>query len=265
MKRTAMSDSPEYASHRLFATIDRYTKVYECLSMSVQPFLTMGTGAFINIDSYLFESIGGTLHSVRAIVGEGRINDGYALLRKYFDSITLSVYIDLYLNDQRDKGLAVEQVNNWLRRGKPLPEYPKMRGYVARSHRLDPVIGMLLKADGRYKAIRDRCNGHMHHLDFESVLLNDKYVHVERIPLLDQIEDDVTDLFVLHLTCIFFINEHYMMSSDYLDCRECGLDPPADAQYWVAPFVQDVFDDVLAVRRPDVCCALKRHTSMHLA
>ena len=45
----------------------------------------------------------------------------------------------------------------------------------------------------------DRCNGHMHYGDFQSVLLNDKYVPVDTLTVLDQLENDVADLFVLHL------------------------------------------------------------------
>ena len=60
------------------------------------------------------------------------------------------------------------------------------------------------------------------------------------------------------------MNGHYMMSSDYVDCLECGMTPEADSQYWVAPFVQAMFDEVLNVRRPDVCAAIRSDTSMHL-
>ncbi len=226
------TDNPTYRSHTVFAAFDRYADFYGQLSMSVMGFMTVGTGAIINIDSYLYQSIGGTLNSVRVIVGEGRINDGYALVRKYFDSVMLSVYVDLYLNDRRDEGaFAIAQVNDWLRGTRALPEYRIMRAYVADSRRLEPVIGMLLKTDGRYKAIRDRCNGHMHYRDFQSVLLNDKDVHVDRLPVLDQLESDVADLFALHLACVFFMNGHYMMSSDYVDYLECGMQPEADSQY----------------------------------
>ena len=77
-------------------------------------------------------------------------------------------------------------------------------------------------------------------------------------------ESDVTDLFVLHVACVFFMNEHYMMSSDYVDALECGMTPEVDSQYWIALFVQEVFDELLTVRRPDVSAVIKNRTSMHL-
>ena len=231
--------------------------------MSVAGVETGGTTVVASIDSLLYLSIGGTLRSVKVIIREGRINDGYALLRKYFDSVTLSLYVDLYFNDRPGEE-AEKKATDWLRGAKPLPKYKVMHACVANSRRLEPVIGMLLKKDHPYKAIRDRCNGHMHYGDFRSVLLNDKYVPVDTLTVLDQLENDVADLFVLHLACVFFMNRHYMMASEYMDSVDSGMEPEADSQYRVDPFVQEIFDEVLQVRRPDVCAAIRSRTSMHL-
>ena len=229
-------------------------------------FVKSGTGAFIvNMDTYLYQSMGGTLKSVAVILGDGRINDAYALIRKYFDSVILSLYVDIYLDDHCDEEpVAVAQINDWLRGTKALPDYKVMKAYVAAAKQLKPVIGMIVKPDSHYKAIRDRSNGHMHHKDFQSMLLNDRDIHVDRLPVLDQMERDVTDLFVLHVACVFFMNQHYMMSSDYVDALECGMTPEVDSQYWVAPFIQEVFDEVLTVQRPDVSTIIRTHSSMHL-
>ena len=96
------------------------------------------------------------------------------------------------------------------------------------------------------------------------MLFNSNSLHINRQPILDQLENDVLDLFTMHLTCVFFINEHYMASSDYMDYLECGLKPETDSQYWVAPAIQKIFDEVLEIRRPDVCAVIKDHSSMHL-
>ena len=264
-RRPMTEDNPAYRSHGVFPALDRYADFYEKLAMSIIGFVTAGTDAFINIDTYMYQSMGGTLNSIRTILYEGRINDGYALVRKYFDSVMLSLYVDLYLNDRLDEGVSrVDQVNDWLRGKKALPEYKSMKTYVTDAARLKPVIGMLLKSDHRYKAIRDRTNGHMHYSDFQSMLLNDRDVRAKRLRVLDEIESDVADLFVLHLACVFFMNGHYMMSSDYVDYLECGMKPEVDSQYWVAPFVHEIFDNVLSVRRPDVCAVIRSQTFMHL-
>jgi len=59
---------------------------YRMLSFSVYPFISMGTRSFCNIDSYVYSSVQGTLDSIKAVLSNGRINDSYSLLRKYYDS-----------------------------------------------------------------------------------------------------------------------------------------------------------------------------------
>ena len=256
----------EYRSHALFTSLDRFMEFYEQLSDLIMGFLTPSIHELIiNVDTYLYLSIRGTLNSIRMTVGEGHINDGYALVRKYYDLVMLSIYLDQYLKDRSDEeAIAVDWVKNWLRDKKPLPSYKVMCDYVVGATQLEPVIGMLLNTDDRYKAIRDRSNAHMHYCNFHSILLNDKDIYIDRMTFLDRLKSDVADLFVLHLTCVFFTNEHYMMSSDYMDCLECGMTPNADSLYWVAPFVQNIFDEGLNKRRPDVCAVIKKHTLMHL-
>lgn len=58
---------------------------------------------------------------------------------------------------------------------------------------------------------------------------------------------------------------NYMMSSDYTDALDAGMPPETDSQYWVAPFIQEIFSDVLETKRPDVASLIKKKTSMHLA
>jgi hypothetical protein len=55
------------------------------------------------------------------------------------------------------------------------------------------------------------------------------------------------------------------MSSHFVDCLECGMTPEEDSQYWVAPFVQNVFDTVFKVARPDIAAAIKQHSCMKLS
>ncbi len=61
------------------------------------------------------------------------------------------------------------------------------------------------------------------------------------------------------------INEHYMVSSDYLDHLNLGMSPPENSQYWVAPFIQEMANEVLLKERPDILELLKRLTNMELS
>src|SRR3546814_20535950 len=69
----------------------------------------------------------------------------------------------------------------------------------------------------------------------------------------------------MHLGYIFFLNDRYLMSSDYLDALECGMQPEDGSQYWVAPFIQEVFDKVITPRRPAVTAVIKTNSAMKIS
>lgn len=254
-----------YQNHHVFSELEQYTHFYKNLSMSVLSFCSMGTRAIYNIDTYVLSSIQGTLESVRTVLATGRINDAYALLRKYYDSAIINVYSNLYLNDHHSiENFIVEKINNWLQGKSQLPEYRVMSRYIRDSPKL-ATINALLYSDERYKLLRNRCNDNTHYNFFNNILLNDNKIYLEdRIQWLDSLLQDAQDIFILHLAFIFFLNDHYLMSSDYLDSLECHLEPEEGSQYWVAPFVQKIFTEVIAKKRPDIAVAIKKNTSMEL-
>lgn len=55
-----------------------------------------------------------------------------------------------------------------------------------------------------------------------------------------------------------------MASSDYVDSLDCGLMPEEGSQYFVAPFVQKIFDSVIKKNRMDLAEEIKSKTSMKL-
>jgi hypothetical protein len=261
-----MPRDQEYRNHLVFGELDRYITFYESLADSVFQFVTMGTKAICNVDSYVFSSIQGTLVSIRTVLADGRINDAYALLRKYYDSAMINIYSNVYLQDHFSiENFVVEQIDNWLKGKARLPEYRIMSQYIRSSPKTAPINALVFATD-RYKRLRDRCNDHTHYNFYRNVLFNDNQIALpDRLHALDQFSTDARDVLILHVAYIFFINGHYMMSSDHLDYLECGMTPEPDSQYWVAPFVQDVFDGVVAKHRPDIAETVKKHTSMHLA
>jgi hypothetical protein len=94
-----MVNDEEYKNHHVFSELEGYFDFYKSLSWSVFSFCLTGTDAICNIDSYVYSSIKGTLESILKILNNGRINDAYALLRKYYDSAIINVYSNLYLKD----------------------------------------------------------------------------------------------------------------------------------------------------------------------
>src|SRR5690606_32792877 len=103
--------------------------------MSVMNFSTMDTTAFVSIDTYVYSSIQGTVDSIKILLEKGRINDCYSLVRKYFDSVVINTYSNLYIQDHRSiEKYIVEKINNWLHGKEQLPEYRVMSQYIRNSN-----------------------------------------------------------------------------------------------------------------------------------
>lgn len=254
-----------YKNHSIFINLEKYSKFYELLSFSVFGFLTPGVSAQSNIDSYVFSSIQGTLDSISEILQKGRINDAYALLRKYHDSIIINIYSNLYLKDNLEaEGFVVKKINNWIDGTEKLPDYRVMSQYIHNQSAVSELTQAFYK-DDIYAKLRDRCNDNTHYNFYHNVLLNDKDIHNgNSINLLNIFDQDCRNLFILHLGYLFYINGHYMASSDYVDFMDMGIAPPPDSQYEVAPFIQEVFNDVVKKNRPDISTLIKNTTYMRI-
>jgi len=125
-----------YKEHQVFSKLDEMIDFYKSLSFSIFRFMTQGTKAICNIDSYVYSSVQGTLESIKNILRNGRINDSYALLRKYYDSSIINIYSNIYLNDNFSlENFVVEKIDNWLQGKEQLPEYRVMSQYIRKSDR----------------------------------------------------------------------------------------------------------------------------------
>jgi len=254
-----------YKEHPVFEQLSDYAEFYKDLANIVMGWVTQGTTSIINIDTYVYSSIQGTLESINDILIKGRINDAYALLRKYYDSAIINIYTNLYLDENFSiENFVVNKINDWLHGKEQLPEYRVMSNYIRKSEKL-AEINELLNKDNRYKEIRDRCNDHTHYNFYKNLLLNDNEIYLEnRIAVLNVFSKDLENLFVLHLSYLFYLKDQYMMSSDYVDSLDLGLTPEEGSQYFVARFIQEIFDKVIKKNRMDLAIEIKSHTAMKL-
>ena len=254
----------EYQNHKVFGQLVEFSDFYKSLSLSTMGFLTLGTTT-INLDTYVFSSIQGTLNSIYEILIKAKINDSYALLRKYYDSTIINIYTNLYLKDNFSiENLIVEKIDNWRKGTDRIPEYRVMSRYIQNSNKLKQITELLMK-DKLYKNIRNRCNDHTHYNYYYNLLLNDSEIYLPtRIKELDTFSADLTAIFVQHFAYLFYLNDHYLMSSDYFDHLDAGMTPKEGSQYWVAPFIQKIFDDWIKPNRQDIADEIKSKTSMAL-
>lgn len=255
-----------YKKHSIHSDLKYYAKFYEMLSDSVMSYVNVGTSTIMNMDTYVFMSIKCTIESIALVLQDGKVNDAYALLRKYNDAVIINAYTNLYLQDNAGRdGYYIEEINSWLKGCKPLPRIQKMDKYLVDSNRISD-LSRLLSIDSRYELIRDRCNDNVHYNSFSLLVMNEGQVYMqERIKVLSQLQQDIKEIFALNISYMFIISPHYMCSSDYIDFLECGMEPPHGSQDWVADFIQEAIDIVLKPTRYDVYSLLKEKTSMHIS
>jgi hypothetical protein len=259
-------EDASYQKHLVFKDIDYYIAFYKKLSFAVMSWITVGTTALLNIDTYVYSSIQGTLSSIKNILHNGRITDAYALLRKYHDSIVINIYTNVFLEEKISlENLIVKQIDDWLKGTAKMPEYRIMSQFIQKS-KIMGEISQSLFGDGRYKAIRNRCNDATHYNFYKFILINDNEIYLKnRLSILDEFKEDLKNLIILHFALLFFIKGNYMMASDHRDALDLGATPEPESEYWVAPFIQDFFDEVIAKNRPDLAQIIKENTAMKLA
>ena len=219
----------------------------------------------INLNTHVFTSIKGTIDSIKLVLNNGRINDAYALLRKYYDSTIINVYTNLYIEDNSnlDKYI-VDKIQNWIKGTEKLATYCEMSQYIRKSERLKPITDLII-VNEKYKDIRQRCHDHMHYNYYHNIIYNDNQVYLEnRVKYLGVFSNDLKTLFIQHFAYFFYLMDHYMMSTDYVDHLDLGMIPPEDSQYWVASFIQDAFDKWIKPNRPDIAEAILANTMMQL-
>lgn len=255
----------DYMNHGVFNSLETYAEFYKSLSFGIMNFISMGTPSIINIDTYTYSSMQGTLESVLLVLKKGRINDAYSLLRKFFDVSIINVYTNLYLKKNFSiDNFIVTEIDDWVKGKKKIPYYREMFRYIMESEELNSMTELLRNSD-RYKTIRDRCNDYTHYNFYHNLMANDNEIYrLNRIRKLDVFKFDLDNIFIQHFAYIFTLNEHYMTSSDYMDSLDVGVSPIEGSQYWVAPYIQDIFDSVISNERKDIAEYMKNNTGMEL-
>lgn len=262
--------SKKYLEHPIFKQLCGYSDFYSSLSDLVMYWSTQGTGSAINIDTYVFTSIKGTLESIHDTLQNGRINDSYALLRKYYDATIINLYSNIYLSDNFSiDNFIVKKINNWVKGKEKIPSFKVMSTYIIESPDVQEITDLIYNKGSflgsSFENLRKRCNDHTHYLYYYNLLLNDNQVcSPNRLAILNDLSKELNDIFIMHLSYLFYHNGHYMMSSEYKDCLDNGITPEEGSQYDIAPFIQDIFDTIIKVNRPDIVEKIKEKTSMRI-
>ena len=122
-------------NHPLFDELPLICDFYKSLSFNCFLYLPAGTRGIVNYNSYLYESLAGTISSIYDIVKKGHLNDACILLRAYFDTILTAVYIDVIRDEQFDvfNNFVVKEVDEWLQAKYRIPSVRKLLSIIKTS------------------------------------------------------------------------------------------------------------------------------------
>ncbi|MEI7986758.1 MAG: hypothetical protein WCI55_14115 [Armatimonadota bacterium] len=238
-----------------------------------------------NLDSSFFDSMEGTVESIKDVLLGGRFADAYSLLRRFMDTTRMQVYVMHCLRSSRltddfdaldtidsdseaflelveriAQNYYVENVEKWLTGDLSMKVLkPSQFG----SATIDELNSILDKT--KYQLVLDRCNEHLHMNYYKNLRLNHTNIdNSTQLTLLSQFSRDFRHIYIWHLAHVFTLHPEYMASTDYVDALDCGEPPEEGSQNWVAPVVQEVFDLIITPYSPDVTNFIRENGGMEL-
>lgn len=229
---------------QLMQDLLRFQDFYKNVAYNCFLFLPKGTKGVCNYDSYLYESLAGTISSIHTMVEKGHLNDACVLLRLYFDNILTQTYIHLLAEQKFDvfTNFYVNEICEWLQKKNRIPSIKKVLAMIETSDKTKTIYSLVNKND-RLKTDREFLDDCVHGNRYQYFLYNCSAIYLKhRDVFLSKIQTVLNTLFVLHLSFIFSLTPHYLTASDYRDCLEMGMTPPEGSEYWIAPFAQEIFD-----------------------
>ena len=266
----------EYLDHAVFRSLSEASGFYHDLAYNVTSFVPkwVKSRPIMNYDSYFFEAIANSIKSIKAVLELGHITDAKALLRNLFDETIINLYFmarlkkkdddfsNLMANDRvLDQGLQLEKmcdvtVSDWLvgnktKQLKKALRYEDMQDYLQQEVRIVGIVEYL--ETSKCKEIREWLNDAVHLNYYKAILLNDGSLCIDnaRKTTVDKFMNVFNQIIMFHVTCVFCLEPFYMMTSDYYDYKECGMEPPEGCQYEVAPFIQTYLDRTIYKVFPD--------------
>jgi|SRR5690554_1695971 len=224
--------------------------------------------------SILFYNCKSTLYSFRKCIEVINISDALTLFRKFKDDFLLFIYF-VKLGSPNDSDYNTkeklklwndyyEDANSWANNTMGNVYYSK----IIKLLKTEPKIK---KLDDETKCFEFIINltkklNNFAHSNGRSFINNYNPIYNKQkiLKLLNYINEQFNMVCSFLLTILFTISPHYLMSSDYIDYKDAGSEPPEGSQYWIAPYFQEYFDNKLYKSNPSLKKFLIDNTCMHI-
>ena len=236
-----------YYNHPVFERIEHMMDYYDGISDTCFVFIPHGTMGAANYSSYVYKSIRTTLESIKMLLKAGHITDAFVLIRKFFDTVLVEIYLNVVREEKFDwfKNYIVKDVDDWIKKKIRIPRVNKILSVLKESKTtkdLYPFFGW----DSYMKNNRGLLDEDVHVSNFASIMMNCKDNYIQnREHRLKNADIILKQIMTVHLAFVFYLNGHYMMSMDYMSCLEVGETPPKGSETWLAKYAQDAFDEYI--------------------
>jgi len=249
---------------------------------------------YYRLDTTLIESASQTLHSIKLCCSIGSFADANTLIRKLRDDLIQYVFILNIINlrkhfvEEDVKELKTESPENfanslmkikfnnvftddekavisWFANAvydlpRPIRKKLEFENYMKVLKQNENIAQILkeYKLNEYWETLRKRLNDYVHNngtrFSAQNITkANEKSleVHLKNVVIRTSY---ISSFFMI---AVLMIESSLISSTDYIDYLDCGLEPPEDCQYIVAPFIQDFIDKKVAKLHPELKKYLK--------
>ena len=264
----------KYYKHKIFEFLEDLYYFYGFIATSSCDTADglMITGKF-SVGYHIYSSIQGTIESIKILIYAGRLNDVFALSRKYDDAILTVLYITKLIKQDESKIIETEEdlnsiltnslVREWS--DKPKDEIKKIDNYMWELLGLQSNDPSSCK--GEEKNQRQKCNDNVHYNSL-SVFTNNDYETLQQnnkgLILLDQLYDVLLQSFAMHFSYLYIMKPYIYASNEYISSLEDGIQPEEGSERWVTSIVQDVFDKYIKAEYKEAANYLIKMNLMEL-
>ena len=262
-----------YYENKVFTLLKDIECFYDFVSQQNFSKSALIVKTVINIDYGIYSSLEGTIESINCLLNNGRINDAFALIRKYNDAIIVDIYKSILIEKEeqkfrtsldtgKDYKLYDNVINNWANYTQQLYNEKDSKKVYSEIKKFDDKLfdKFDFSNEGNYKKNRDMCNDNVHYNSWRNFSMNNNKLYDydnTRTSYLNQADIIIQELFSIHFAYILLISPEYLISSDYVDYLDCGEEPLEGSENWVAPIVQDMFDKYITNTNKDLAMYLK--------
>ena len=268
----ARSLGSNYYNHKIFCILEELSAFYDFLAYNdegdtKEQIVTSKKTLFFNI----YSSIQGTFESLKLVVYTGRLNDAFALARKYADAVTTSLYLITRVDKDASKIIesstdiksifSASEARRWTLNSKKL--YRNTSIPNAPLCEVDAYLGDLLqlanqKNDSDSKKNnknRQVCNDNLHYnswSDFSNNDLNYLRQNGSSILLLDKLFDALVYFFTEHFSYLYLLKPQLYCACDYASFLGTDKELGTDAKYFAASIVKEMFNKYIKTAYPKV-------------